>query len=82
MTGDGLGVRARVPLREQAVVPFSIESDQGPVEFFATVTRFNADGPAFLIEARPLALTPLAQTRWTDLLAHARATQQPASATR
>jgi HD-like signal output (HDOD) protein len=82
MTADGLGARARVPLREQAVVPFSIESDQGPVEFFATVTRCNADGPAFLIEARPLALTPLAQSRWSDLLEHARSGPQPASATR
>jgi HD-like signal output (HDOD) protein len=79
MATDGFGARARVPLREQAVVPVSIDSEHGPLEFFATVTRCHADGPAFLIEARPLALTPLAQGRWGELLASA--APQPASAT-
>jgi len=72
MAADGLGGRARVPMREQAVAPFSIDTEQGPLEFFATVTRCEADGASFLIEARPLALTTLAQTRWTELLAAAR----------
>ena len=71
LASDGLGARARVPMREQAVVPFSIDTDHGPVEFFATVTRCEADGPAFLIEARPLALTALAAQRWTELIATA-----------
>jgi putative nucleotidyltransferase with HDIG domain len=68
LASDGLGARARVPMREQSVVPFSIETGQGPVEFFATVTRCEADGAAFLIEARPLALTPLAAGRWSELI--------------
>jgi putative nucleotidyltransferase with HDIG domain len=79
MAGDGLGARARVPMREQAVVPFSIDTAKGPVEFFATVTRCEAEGPSFLIEARPLALTPLAQERWSELLSTAPA-QAPARA--
>ncbi len=68
LASDGLGAKARVPLKEQAVVPMSIETDDGPIDCFATVTRCVADGPAFLIEARPLALNDLALQRWTGLL--------------
>ncbi len=74
LAANGVALSSPVRLSEQQVLPFSLETELGPIEFFATITRCVKEKRAFLVEARPVALPTLAHERWQALLNRHQAT--------